>query len=120
MARRNRRRSRPRHQLHRRVPDSSDSESSIHEYLARSSSRLSGRHRQAQWDNWQACYQPQQLAPIVESRGQAEPSPSSDTAILRQRLHVFGGTVGDGTACCSEMLRVVMTLFDGGIDYMDP
>jgi hypothetical protein len=128
MARRNRRRSRPRHHLHRRVPDRTDSPfsstSSIDINLVRSKRYHCGRHWQAlaetlAADKLQARHQIQ-LEPVVEFRGQAEPSPESDSAILRQRLQVFGGTERDGTTLCGPMLRVVMSLFDGGLDYMDP
>jgi hypothetical protein len=50
----------------------------------------------------------------------AEPSPEADTAILNHRLRLFGGEESDGTAFMAPMLQVVMDLFDGGLDYMDP
>jgi len=39
---------------------------------------------------------------------------------VAHRLRMFGGEVQDGAALCGPMLKVVMDLFDGGLDYHDP
>lgn len=54
-------------------------------------------------------------------RLQAESADRSyDKEMEAERLRMFGGVEGDDTALCAEMLDVVMTLFDGNIDYKDP
>jgi len=35
-------------------------------------------------------------------------------------VRLFGGEECEGTALCEPMLKVVMNLFDGGLDYADP
>jgi len=37
-----------------------------------------------------------------------------------QRLRFFGGEVGEEVSLLEPMLKVVMDLFDGDIDYQDP
>ena len=37
-----------------------------------------------------------------------------------EQLRMFGGEAGDEVSLCKPMLDVVMTLFNGNIDYKDP
>lgn len=39
--------------------------------------------------------------------------------IEAQRIHFFGGEVGDEVSLCAPMLQVVLDLW-GGVDYLDP
>lgn len=41
------------------------------------------------------------------------------TTIEAQRIHFFGGEVGDEVSLCAPMLQVVLDLW-GGVDYLDP
>ena len=52
--------------------------------------------------------------------GAAMPSPQANADIVAHRLRMFGGEVQDGAVLCGPMLKVVMDLFDGGLDYHDP
>jgi hypothetical protein len=70
---------------------------------------MASRHWQAQWDTWQN-------RRLMPQPALAQPS----TDIVAHRLRMFGGEVQDGAALCGPMLKVVMDLFDGGLDYHDP
>jgi hypothetical protein len=82
--------------------------------------RMASRHWQAQWETWQYRRLMQQPAFAQARRACAVPSPQANTDIVAHRLRVFGGEVQDGAALCGPMLKVVMDLFDGGLDYSDP
>jgi hypothetical protein len=70
---------------------------------------MASRHWQAQWDTWQ------------NRRLMPQPAlAQASTDIVAHRLRMFGGEVQDGAALCGPMLKVVMDLFDGGLDYHDP
>ena len=43
-----------------------------------------------------------------------------EQAMEAQRLRFFGGEVGEEVSLLEPMLKVVMDLFDGDIDYQDP
>ena len=41
------------------------------------------------------------------------------SAVEAQRIHFFGGEIGDEVSLCAPMLQVVLDLW-GGVDYLDP
>jgi len=43
-----------------------------------------------------------------------------EQAVEAQRLRFFGGEAGEEVSLLEPMLKVVMDLFDGDIDYQDP
>ena len=38
----------------------------------------------------------------------------------QERTRMFGGELGDEVSLCEPMLQVVLSLFDGHLDYLDP
>jgi hypothetical protein len=78
--------------------------------------RTASRHWQAQYDTWQY----RRLMQHPPAPGRPMPSPQANTDIVAHRLRMFGGEVQDGAVLCGPMLKVVMDLFDGGLDYPDP
>lgn len=42
-----------------------------------------------------------------------------DTKMEEARMQMFGGEHGDEVGLCGDMLKVVMDLFDGNVDYED-
>jgi len=51
---------------------------------------------------------------------QAKASDNYERALEAERVRMFGGEAGDELSLCAPMLDVVMTLFDGNVDYEDP
>jgi hypothetical protein len=84
--------------------------------------RMASRHWQAQWETWQYRRLMQHQPAFAQARraAAAVPSAQANTDIVAHRLRMFGGEVQDGAALCGPMLKVVMDLFDGGLDYPDP
>jgi hypothetical protein len=61
-------------------------------------------------NNWHQTY----------SAWQARAQLQQEQAVDAQRLRFFGGEAGEEVSLLEPMLKVVMDLFDGDIDYQDP
>jgi hypothetical protein len=68
-------------------------------------------HWQSQWMQWQDRLRQQDSMKQQRERTEA-------MAAEAQRLHIFGGEMGDDVSLCAPMLQVVTGLF-GGLDYDD-
>jgi len=51
---------------------------------------------------------------------QANACENYERAMEAERVRMFGGEAGDEVSLCAPMLDVVMTLFNGNVDYEDP
>jgi hypothetical protein len=68
-------------------------------------------HWQTQWMQWQDRLRQQESFKRQQERNEA-------MAAEAQRLHIFGGELGEDVSLCAPMLQVVTGLF-GGLDYDD-
>ncbi|KAF1811765.1 hypothetical protein P152DRAFT_474486 [Eremomyces bilateralis CBS 781.70] len=76
-------------------------------------------HWHAQYAAWQARLRVEHDRETVEHpRQRAEVAASA--VVDAQCVRVFGGQLGEERSLCEPMLRVVMGLFDGCVDYDDP
>jgi len=131
MARRNRRRSRPRHSISQHTPKPYSAYAPPLSYIQHSSqTSWDGNHWQHQWSAWQDRSKCSSLPyPYAAASGLPSLPRGSMKSMVSRRdslemLRMFGGhedeCEGMALALCEPMLKVVMNLFDGGLDYTDP
>ncbi|KAF2873973.1 hypothetical protein BDV95DRAFT_604190 [Massariosphaeria phaeospora] len=116
---RKRTRSRPRHRdggkppsNHTRTPsvDTNSSYSTAYSSFQPSTFPLANQPT----DHWHQTYT------AWQTRLQIQQEQAQALEAERLRIHYFGGEAGDEVSLLEPMLKVVMDLFDGEIDYEDP
>lgn len=73
-------------------------------------------HWHQQYSQWQERIKHQKTLQEEQARARE----TYERAMEAERLRMFGGEAGDEVSLCAPMLDVVMTLFNGNIDYQDP
>ena len=74
-------------------------------------------HWHQQYSQWQERLKQQKALQDQHTKARD----SYESAMMEvERLRMFGGEAGDEVSLCAPMLDVVMTLFNGNIDYQDP